>query len=405
MATAVPSLRQDSRDPTRILMIYPGLVHELPPILTSAMCLSRDGARVTILAAGCAGETRRFLAASGVDVVSLGIADYPQSKMGRMTLYAGMTRKYLQLLSHFRPGVCWYHGAHGMRFAARWFPAADRVRVAHAHELYKSGSPLDKTQMSALRAADVAITPEENRGWILKTMSGSAARFFVVPNRVTADTAVLHSDRSHAAQLFRRFGGSGACSRLLIYQGLFSAERCLKEVIAAFQIANIPAAGIILLGGGSDAKYSSELAGLARADSRIAIIPRIPAPRHLRVTSGCAAGIVLYAPTELNNIYCAPNKIYEYAHFGLPMILPRYPGIEAIVNRYGLGHVCDANDPNSIAKAMQGALAGDPADAALRAQQFLTGTPDPNSMYAGIHRYIRSIANSVPNVTREPYAA
>ena len=42
----------------KILMIYPAMVQDLPPILTSAVLLSDLGASVKIVCAGCAKEMR-----------------------------------------------------------------------------------------------------------------------------------------------------------------------------------------------------------------------------------------------------------------------------------------------------------------------------------------------------------
>ena len=77
----------------------------------------------------------------------------------------------------------------------------------------------------------------------------------------------------------------------------------------------------------------------------------IPAPLHLEVTSYAKIGVAVYAENSLNNLFCAPNKIYEYAGFGIPSLCNDVPGlVETIgLNRAGL---CVAWKAEKIAKAI-----------------------------------------------------
>lgn len=46
----------------------------------------------------------------------------------------------------------------------------------------------------------------------------------------------------------------------------------------------------------------------------------VPAPYHLEITSYASIGIMSYDPINLNNLYCAPNKVWEYSGFGIPFL-------------------------------------------------------------------------------------
>ena len=69
----------------------------------------------------------------------------------------------------------------------------------------------------------------------------------------------------------------------------------------------------------------------------------ITAPYHLEVTSHAFIGILIYAPvygtftSPLNSIYCAPNKLYEFSHFGIPMIGNNIPGLKYTIESYKMG--------------------------------------------------------------------
>ena len=45
----------------------------------------------------------------------------------------------------------------------------------------------------------------------------------------------------------------------------------------------------------------------------------------------------------LNPIYCAPNKVYEYAMFGVPMLGNEIPGLNSSLENNGIG-VCHKGD-------------------------------------------------------------
>jgi glycosyltransferase involved in cell wall biosynthesis len=147
--------------------------------------------------------------------------------------------------------------------------------------------------------------------------------------------------------------------------------------------------GLILLGGGLAGDLTSELKRLAYGDGRVVVLRRMPPPTHLAVTRGCLAGILLYTPLDLNNVYCAPNKIYEYAAAGLGMILPDYPGIAAVGRDYGLGEVCNPEDVQSIRAAMERVLARDEQTYRKAAAHFLQSTPTPETMYREVYEEIR----------------
>jgi glycosyltransferase involved in cell wall biosynthesis len=264
----------------------------------------------------------------------------------------------------------------------------DAVIVAHAYELCDRGFLLRHVTDTTLRRADIVIVPEINRLWMLKVRSRSQARFFEIPNRHLEEGNSGAEDGRRTRQIFLENGGSDACSRFLIYQGAFMEGRALREVLQAFRGVKDNSVGLILLGGGLAGDLTSDLKELAQGDSRVVVLRRMPPPTHLAVTGGCLAGILLYTPLDLNNVYCAPNKIYEYAAAGLGMILPDYPGVGLLGRTYGLGEVCDPEDVQSIRKAMERVLTRDQSDFRSAAARFLQSTSRPEEMYRGVHEEI-----------------
>jgi glycosyltransferase involved in cell wall biosynthesis len=76
---------------------------------------------------------------------------------------------------------------------------------------------------------------------------------------------------------------------------------------------------------------------------RILFVPFVRPPYHLLVTEMASVCVLSYFPSSetlshtVNPIYCAPNKIFEYAKFGKPMISNDIPGLYYPFKIYNCG--------------------------------------------------------------------
>ena len=114
--------------------------------------------------------------------------------------------------------------------------------------------------------------------------------------------------------------------------------RAIKELGSEYKL--------VLLG-----KDRDMLRKYRQIDDSLIHIEFIPAPDYLLFTSMCHMGIVTYDPGTLNTAYCAPNKIFEYAAFGKPMIANKIPGLK-VLSESGAGETIDENDISSIKEAI-----------------------------------------------------
>jgi glycosyltransferase involved in cell wall biosynthesis len=130
--------------------------------------------------------------------------------------------------------------------------------------------------------------------------------------------------------------------KIILYQGLISKERDLSNYIQA--IKKIKGEYQLVLLGHDYGMLQQYL----EIDPELIHIDFIPAPDYLLFTSLAHIGIVTYDPYKLNSAYCAPNKIYEYAAFSLPMLGNDVPGLKNIFEQYKIGVIIKENDENSI---------------------------------------------------------
>ena len=70
------------------------------------------------------------------------------------------------------------------------------------------------------------------------------------------------------------------------------------------------------------------------------------APRHLSAIKYVDIGIGLYRATSLNQIYAAPNRLFEFTMYGKPQLLPDFPAFRSLAAKYG--HSFTVVDPENI---------------------------------------------------------
>ncbi|OQX01242.1 MAG: hypothetical protein BWK80_60335 [Desulfobacteraceae bacterium IS3] len=369
----------------KILMFFQGRIQHLPPLITAAACMADCGAKVRVLAFGSTEASANYLRSHGVELVLLR-NKHPETFLGKVILRIEGVLRLIWETQKLSPDCIWYHQSHFL-FWYHLLPFIHKnaLMIAHSHELDSHIWIRWLFQKALVRRADMVITPEPNRAWILQQFSGSTAPFVVIPNRSSDDMIPVADGTPCTEKVFREHGGATECSRFLIYQGGFMPSRCLKETVLGFKQLLFKDVGLILMGGEPDSQIFKELAEISSDDSRIVLLPYIPPPKHLLVTKGCIGGILLYEPASLNSVYCAPNKIYEYATMGLGMILPEFPGISSLNKEFGLGVVCNPTNPDSIAQAMREMLSETSEKYQNAAKRFLESTSDPEKSYQDIY--------------------
>jgi Glycosyl transferases group 1. len=144
----------------------------------------------------------------------------------------------------------------------------------------------------------------------------------------------------------------------LVYQGDMTLERGLGVFLEVMEF--LPEYyELLLVGGGPDLGRIKERFASQTSPSRVIVLGRVPRSELHDVLSTGDIGIITYPGTGLNNIYCAPNKVYEYAQAGLPMLATAHPPLRRMFEEYQIGRILDymdptqPSDPRTIAATIQ----------------------------------------------------
>lgn len=158
-------------------------------------------------------------------------------------------------------------------------------------------------------------------------------------------------------------------SVMMVYQGVISKGRnlsffakCLKELPANYRM--------MFIGNGDgldDLKKTARELGL---EDRTVFTGRLSNDEMVEKLKSCHIGIISYPFTSLNNIYCSPNKIFEYSASALPFMATEQPFFKEVQSKYKIGRTFKFNDVKSFAEETK-QLTVDYEDASKGFAQFL----------------------------------
>ena len=209
--------------------------------------------------------------------------------------------------------------------------------ILSTYELNDRKPKLIKQMDPIVRAAKVNVACEYNRSQIMRVWFKLKETPFVLPNKPFKHPLKKEIINNHSEKLKDK--------KIILYQGHISRDRNLDSICEA--VSKLSDYTLVLMGdGGEYIDY------LKNRYPSIVFIDYIKAPFHLDITSYARIGIVTYDYYSLNTIYCAPNKIWEYSGFGIPMLANDIPGLKNTVGKYNAGICVDTNNSESIKDAI-----------------------------------------------------
>lgn len=173
---------------------------------------------------------------------------------------------------------------------------------------------------------------EYNRAHITKSYFSIPKLPYIIPNK----PIVANNNISSNINLANLRG-----KKIILYQGIFNyPERRLEELCQSINL--LPQEFILVLMGGPENAYKKMLQNKYESP-RVMFLPFVAPPIHLTITKLAYIGVLSYFPSStdlqstLNVLYCAPNKLYEYSSFGIPMIANDLPALSQTFRQYNAG--------------------------------------------------------------------
>lgn len=138
----------------------------------------------------------------------------------------------------------------------------------------------------------------------------------------------------------------------LIYVGGLEKIRGIKEIILSLKFIN-PKHNVklTLIGKFSEKFFEKEIKKLSERN-KVNFTGQLPQKQAYQKMQNADSGIVCFWP-EPNHIAALPNKIFEYANAGLPIIASNFSLWKKIIENNKFGLCVNPLDPKEIAKAIE----------------------------------------------------
>ena len=193
--------------------------------------------------------------------------------------------------------------------------------------------------------AKAIVTCQETRSYLMQYWFGLAKLPYTIPNKPYAlnvgKKAPITTEKGK--YVLNEVDGH----KYIIYQGIFQDVEYL-EVVARVLNDCYPDIYFVMMG----IDKRNVVQHIKDIYKNTVYVDYIPAPLHLEVTSNAYIGLLFYNPDSLNKAFCAPNKIFEYSCFGLPIIGNNIPGLTNTIGSCGAG-ICTDFSYSNIKEAIR----------------------------------------------------
>lgn len=358
-------------------------------VIKSAVTLARAGADVRVLGVSASGGGERAVSGSAVferlavlppRAITPGYARWAATRrLGRMfpaerwrrsiPVTGYYRRAFLPALRELAPDVVHVHDIHLLATVAEYREGAPRPPqvIYDAHE-FVSGLAVSgaRTQRSVdgwaalerefIHAADRVITVADGLAGRLQALHHLERRPSVVHNAPIAWQEGGTSSRS-----LRDECGIGANVTLAVYSGALSAARGVDTAVEALGL--LPDLHLAVVAVPYPHPMGARLKeGAARvgAEDRLHLVPPVPShevPAYLSTADVAVSPIV---GDSVSYDEALPNKLFEFLHAGLPMVVSDCRAIAQFVTEHGLGEVFRAGDADDLARGLRAVLASPP---------------------------------------------
>ncbi len=143
---------------------------------------------------------------------------------------------------------------------------------------------------------------------------------------------------------------------IIILQGAgINVQRGAEEALTAMQW--IEQAVLLIVGSGDVIKQLKEMRKELKLEERVIITGKVPYEQLAQYTRIADLGLSMDKDTNLNYRYSLPNKLFDYIHAGIPVLVSPLVEISRIVNDYQIGTIIESHEPKHIAKTISSIFA------------------------------------------------
>lgn len=339
----------------KIIMIVKEDIKLFPPILTIIQTVLKCGYELAVIGHYSDAAQKKELQEKGVSFFDTGYYDLHASQLSKLKATIGFRSRVKNIIKSLRlegnDYRLWIF--QGITIGLLHDIVGQHPTILHPFEFvgkkvkftYRVLSPFYKPAKTFKKAFRV-VSCEYNRAHIMKGLFGLEEMPVVLPNKLIINEDSLSFPPDDIRERIEDFKVRLGDRKAILYQGIFlPGERKLDSFCDAVATLGHDFAMVVM--GNDDQEGYRQLKFKYGNDNRILFVPFIRPPYHLLVTRLCHIGVLSYFPQSyslaavINPLYCAPNKIFEYGKYGLPMIGNDIPGLHYPFLEFNCGETID----------------------------------------------------------------
>ncbi|MCA1763536.1 MAG: glycosyltransferase [Flavobacteriales bacterium] len=196
-----------------------------------------------------------------------------------------------------------------------------------------------------IERADVVITVNDSIAGLL-AKAYNLNDVVVVQNLPEAVPQITKKDRNEIAKPHER---------ICILQGSgINVDRGAEELVDAFQ--NVENAVLLIVGDGDALPGLKKRVARLGLTNRVIFKPKMPYADMMSYTALADVGFSLDKASNVNYKFSLPNKIFDYAYAGVPVLATDLVEVRKIIETYKFGRVVSNLEPTTLAREINGFL-------------------------------------------------
>ncbi len=329
------NITENMRNSMKIVYIVKDQLHYYPPCVSQIRMLNNLGYSVDVLFGSSDPHIVSILEQEGINCYKIeSVGQVSRKLIIKLRTWIIYRINVVKMMKNYPKGtIFWFGNAESVMPLKGCLKKV--IYICSFLELLDEFKPKIRFLRSIANKAVATTVCEETRGYLQAYWWGLTRLPFVFPNKpYTNQNNLSDKDNDLLMNAFKMIDGRP----YILYQGILQNKKELVQIAKALNYTKNHYVFVLM---GID-KYGS-IADIKKAYGDVVYIEYIPAPLHLEITKNAHIGVAYYRPDSLNKVFCAPNKIYEYSGYGVPMICNNIPGLRNTVGSAKAAKCIDLN--------------------------------------------------------------
>lgn len=147
-------------------------------------------------------------------------------------------------------------------------------------------------------------------------------------------------------------------NKTIIYQGAINIGRGLELIIETIQYIDC---NLIIVGGGEIEEKIQKLIIEKGVENKVNYLGKITPTALKKITPTADLGISIEEDLGLNYRFALPNKVFDYIHANIPVLVSDLPEMKQIVLDYEVGEIVQDRNPKKLAQQIESILRKEPS--------------------------------------------